>query len=1068
MMQLINNKRLKAGEQLTQGLSSGSELSVITALFSIYALEMLEDTLPSIDKLRLLFSAPLDIQDVFAFIGDADERGLRNRLTQQYIAKECEQWLSERAEIAQTTSSSLVHQNLFCSDKIAIQGSADLTASGLGFVNSIRHDMSTGFDEPENIAELREWFDAIWYDCQHVQDIKKALIDQLSWLGNEKAPNFIYYFVLYRIFSNTLGELDEEKIIKTKTGIKEHLVWKKLYKFQKDGVLGAIDKLEKYNGCIIADSVGLGKTFEALAIIKYYELRNDRVLVLCPRRLRDNWTIYLQNDERNVFCDDRFRYDVLNHTDLSRNSGMSGDINLETVKWGNYDLVVIDESHNFRNNAPSKKQGLSRYKKLMRDIIKSGVKTKVLMLSATPVNSKMNDLKNQVAFITEADDSALTGAGITSIEQTLRRAQTCFNRWLNSEARDTRELLSSMNFDYFQLLDLLTIARSRKHIEKYYNLDDVGKFPERKVPVNVKEDIDVEGLFPPLKEVNRTIQRLHLAAYSPLKYVLPEKRDEYNKKYDVETDGGSIFKQLDREESLIHLMRINLLKRMESSINSFAITIGKLLAAVHLLLEKIEKYDAMVDVDELNINDIEIDSDLLADLLIGNKVKVLIQDCDTIRWRQELEADRDQLVKLLHAARQIMPERDQKLQALKGLIRQKVTSPINPGNKKVLVFTAFTDTAAYLYRQLSGWAEKEFGIHSGLVVGAGTNQTTLCGIRTDIHSILTNFSPRSKERPKIAPVAEIDLLFATDCVSEGQNLQDCDYLVNYDIHWNPVRIIQRFGRIDRIGSKNAAIQLVNFWPNMELDEYINLEARVSGRMVLLDISATGEENVIEYNKQMNDLEYRRRQLQQLKDAVLDLEDISGGISITDLTLNDFRMDLTEYMKTHLPLLECTPFGARASVVLELTFLNQEFRPGAVFCLKDMSGKAPVEAGYSLAPYYLVFVDDEGNVQLNYNQPKRILDVLKKECIGFTSPQESAVAKFNRQTQSGRNMRHYQNLLERAVAAIVGEQQEQGVKSLFQRGGIRLTGDSDRRVDDFEVVAFIALIKTTEDTEEHGK
>ncbi|MBP3393038.1 MAG: SWF/SNF helicase family protein, partial [Lentisphaeria bacterium] len=380
---------------------------------------------------------------------------------------------------------------------------------------------------------------------------------------------------------------------------------------------------------------------------------------------------------------------------------------------------------------------------------------------------------------------------------------------------------------------------------------------------------------------------------------------------------------------------------------------------------------------------------------------------------------------------------------------------------KVIVFTAFADTAAYLYRQLSGWAEKEYGIHSGLVVGTGANQTTLRGIRTDIHSILTNFSPRSKECPRGAEAGEIDLLFATDCVSEGQNLQDCDCLVNYDIHWNPVRIIQRFGRIDRIGSKNSAIQLVNFWPNMELDEYINLESRVSGRMVLLDISATGEENIIEYNKQMNDLEYRRRQLQQLKDAVLDLEDISGGISITDLTLNDFRMDLTEYMKTHLPLLECTPFGARTVAALELTFLTQEFKPGAIFCLKDMSGKAPVESGYPLAPYYLVFVDDDGNIQLNYNQPKRILDVLKKECIGFTSPQNETVVRFNRKTQNGKNMQHYQNLLERAVVAIVGEQQEQGVKSLFQRGGIRLTGESDRSVNDFEVVAFIALLENHE-------
>ena len=1064
-MQLINNKRIKAGDFISEHITMDSHLSVISALFSIYAFEMLEAKLPFIQKLRLLFSAPIDIQNNLALIGEADERKLRNRLTQQFVAQKCKEWLAANSEIRQATAKNIVQQNLFCLETAALQGSADLTASGLGFVASMRHDMCTGFDEQENIQEIAEWFESIWDDSRYIQDIKKSFLEQLEWLGSDKSPDFIYYLILYHIFTNTLGELDEEKIIKTKTGIKEHLIWQKLYKFQKDGVLGAIDKLEKYNGCIIADSVGLGKTFEALAIIKYYELRNDRVLVLCPKRLRDNWTLYLQNDERNVFCDDRFRYDVLNHSDLSRSSGYSGDINLETVKWGNYDLVVIDESHNFRNNAPNKNKGLSRYKKLMRDIIKAGVKTKVLMLSATPVNSRMNDLKNQVAFITEGDDSALADAGINSIENTLRKAQTCFNRWLDTENRDARELLTSMNFDYFQLLDLLTIARSRKHIEKYYNLAEIGKFPERKRPINVKEDIDVEGHFPPLKDVNKTIQRLHLAAYSPLKYILPEKRDEYNEKYDIETEGGSIFKQIDREESLIHLMRVNLLKRMESSIYSFAITTRKLLAMVNAILAKIEKYEKDLDAGdfdfkELSISDIEIDSEVLSDLLIGNQVKILIQDCDIIRWKQELQADQDRLVELLHISEQITPERDRKLAALKQLIEGKIKNPINPGNKKILVFTAFADTAEYLYRQISEWAITEFGIHSALVSGSGTNRTTLGGIRLDLHSILTNFSPRSKERAKCHPemTEEIDLLFATDCISEGQNLQDCDYLVNYDIHWNPVRIIQRFGRIDRIGSTNDCIQLVNFWPNMELDEYINLEARVSGRMVLLDISATGEENIIEFNdKKMNDLEYRRKQLQQLQDAVLDLEDISGGISITDLTLNDFRMDLTEYMKGHLPLLECTPFGARASAVLELTSLKQEFQPGAIFCLKDMSGKAPVESGYSLAPYYLVFVADDGTIQLNFNQPKQVLDVLKKECVGFSTPQPAAVARFNQKTQSGKNMRHYQELLEHAVTAVVGKQQEQGVQTLFQRGGIRLAGDTDRRVEDFEVVAFIALL-----------
>lgn len=903
-MKLINNKKVKIGDILQEQITRKTNFSVITALFSIYALAVLEKKLPLINKMHLLFNDIQNNDNKLFLVGNEDERKLRNQLTQQYIAKQCRNWLSEHAEIGQT-SPSVVDQPLIFTNEIAIQGGLDFTAAGLGFVNANRYAMSTVLDERENIESVAEWFQSVWGDRQKIQNIKKTFLEQLSWLGGDKAPDFIYYLILYHIFTDTIGELDEETIIKTKTGIKEHLIWQKLYKFQKDGVLGAIQKLEKYNGCIIADSVGLGKTFEALAIIKYYELRNDKVLVLCPKRLRDNWTLYLQNDERNIFCDDRFRYDVLNHSDLSRTHGMSGDINLATLNWKNYDLVVIDESHNFRNNAPNRKKGLSRYRRLMRDIIKAGINTKVLMLSATPVNSKMTDLKNQVAFITEGCDSALADAGIVSIENTLRKAQTCFNRWLDTDGRDTRSLLDAMNFDYFQLLDLLTIARSRKHIEKYYNFADIGKFPERRRPINIKEDIDTQGHFPPLKEVNKTIQRLHLAAYSPIKYVLPDKRDEYNAKYDIQTEGGSIFKQLDREESLIHLMRVNLLKRMESSIFSFAITVRKLLAMVNNILAKIERFeqsrdDGTFEFGDLNINDIEIDSEVLSDLLIGNQVKVLIQDCDIIRWKQELQQDQDHLVRLLHISEQITAGRDKKLQALKSLITGKIRKPLNPGNKKIIIFTAFADTASYLYEQIGQWALTTFNVHSALVQGTGTNQTTMRGIRTDLHTILTNFSPKSKERAKLYPdqTEEIELLFATDCISEGQNLQDCDCLVNYDIHWNPVRIIQRFGRIDRIGSTNESIQLVNFWPNMELDEYINLEARVAGRMVLLDISATGEENVIDYknNKQMNDLEYRRKQLQQLQDVVLDLEDINGGISITDLTLNDFRMDLTEYMK----------------------------------------------------------------------------------------------------------------------------------------------------------------------------
>ena len=1051
-MQLIDNRRLRAGTYLVENVREGAKLDVASSQFSIYAFEQLQDLLKKIDRLRLLLPVRQSGSADFDLVGNEAERPLRNRLTQQVVAEKCRVWLTAHADIRNSGAVGPVGQNVFCDKNVAVQGGMDFTAEGLGFVPSSRPLLATGFTEKVAVDEIVRWFAALWHAADSSGIEQESLMKRLQAMASDKDPDALYHQILYHVFETLRGELNEDRIIKTKTGIKDHAIWKRLYKFQKDGVLGAIDKLEKYNGCIIADSVGLGKTFEALAIIKYYELRNDRVLVICPKKLRENWTIYLQNDKRNVFCEDRFRYDVLSHTDLNRTSGMSGDINLETINWGNYDLVVIDESHNFRNNPPSKKRGVSRYKRLMRDVIRAGVRTKVLMLSATPVNNRMADLKNQVAFITEGEDSALSAAGVNSIEQTLNKAQKCFNRWLDTPGHDTKSLLASMNFDYFKLLDLLTIARSRKHIQKYYGLKEVGKFPERRKPINVKEDIDTKGEFPPLKEVNRTIQRLHLAAYAPLKYVLPEKIEEYARKYDVEMDGGKFFKQIDREESLIHLMRINVLKRMESSIHSFALTTRKLLAAVNGLLEKLEHFDAETDCGDLNINDIETDSPELEDLLVGSKVKVLIRDCDVRRWRQELEDDRVQLTKLATVASSVTPERDRKLVALKEMIAAKVRSPINAENRKVIVFTAFADTAAYLYEQLSGWAKGELGVESALVTGTGANRTTFVGLRTDIHTLLTNFSPRSKERAAAADApGEIDLLFATDCISEGQNLQDCDWLVNYDIHWNPVRIIQRFGRIDRIGSLNGSIQLVNFWPNMELDEYINLEARVSGRMVLLDISATGEENVIEFSPKMNDLEYRRKQLQQLQDSVLDLEEISGGISITDLTLNDFRMDLTEYMREHQSMLEATPFGARAAVAVAGE------RQGAVFCLKDMSGKKPPEDAFALAPYYLVYVADDGGIVFGPAESRETLDFLKKSCAGRCVPEQRAVDAFNVRTRKGSDMAHYQKLLGAAVESVVGRQQEEGVKSLFSRGGVRLAGAADRSVNDFEVVAFVAVM-----------
>ncbi len=1058
-----NKNNGKVGAELKRRISQGTKLSVLSGLFTIYGFQVLKKELTNVVNARLLLSGWND-NTIVSLAGSHTELRFKNQLDQARIAKECAGWLAKNVEIKALSEKTPINQNLFhlkdTDGSFAIQGSSHFTAAGLGETKSDSYEINMGIADVDGTKQLLSWFDNIWNDPKAVKNIKSEVLENLDFIASEHSASLVYFITLYNIFENFLEDIDEDNIIRSKTGFKDTIVWNKLYKFQRDGVLGAIDKLEKYNGCIIADSVGLGKTFEALAVIKYYELRNDRILVLCPKKLRENWTVFTINDKRNLLADDRFNYDVLNHTDLSRPSGKSGEINLETLNWGNYDLIIIDESHNFRNSG-TKADGTTRYQKLMDQVIRSGVKTKVLMLSATPVNSRMNDLKNQVAFITEGRDNALANFGITSIENTLRIAQTKFNVWLKlpEAQRKTEALLESMNFDYFKMLDLLTIARSRKHIEKYYDVTEIGKFPERLKPMNIKADIDTSSQFPPLKDVNMAIKKLNLAAYAPLEYVRMDKAEEYSRKYDQAVkDGASVFRQIDRERNMIHLMRVNLLKRMESSINSFTLTVEKIHGKIESLIEQIATYKNSrhedSEFEELSIEDIQTDDPDLEEYLIGNKVKVLIQDMDLLRWKQDLEEDLVLLAQLLKDARKVTPVRDAKLLMLKNVISNKANNPFNKGNQKIIIFTAFSDTAEYLYHHIASWAKTDLGLHSALVTG-GQRQCTIKGLNKDLNNLLTHFSPISKERDKIDPdsTTEIDVLIATDCISEGQNLQDCDMLINYDIHWNPVRIIQRFGRVDRLGSRNDAIQLANFWPNMELDEYINLEARVSGRMVLLDISATGEENVIEYDESrpMNDLEYRRRQMKQLQDSVLDLEDMDGSVSITDMTLNDFRMDLSGYMKENLSLLKRSPSGFFAAVSP-----IAEAPAGAIFCLKDIYKKVEFDPHYALAPFYIVYVAEDGNIIFNHLQGKKSLDIFKKLRSLNKQVNAEATANLMTATKNGKDMGGYQFMLERAIGSIIGKTEEKGIESLFVRGGTVLTQDHFQGIEDFEVVSYLII------------
>jgi hypothetical protein len=1058
-MKLIKNTgNDRVMDALRAGLTPATKLDIATPGFSVFAFAEFAAQLQSLSACRLVLP---DAQTDLQFLGSEADRPFRNQLTARWLARCCADWINSRVEVRSAQSplpqSSLIATDTDATLNRAITGHCPFTTDGLGLTPGNQFSLIQCSETSDECATLQTWFTALWESLPASPVSKQNLLAQLSTITEHKSPSLAYYLVLYHLFKDLGEQFDEERIVKSATGIRNTIVWKKLFKFQRDGVVGAIDKLERFGGCIIADSVGLGKTFEALAIIKYYELRNDRVLVLVPKRLRDNWTIYKANDRRNSLAADRLHYDVLNHTDLSRDGGMSGDIDLSHINWGNYDLVVIDESHNFRNKS-SHKDRETRYDRLMRRIIKEGVKTRVLMLSATPVNNRLADLKNQISFVTEGDDTAFFDHGISSVETTVRKAQLQFNRWLALEENDRSpsRLMDMLGFDYFKLLDLLTIARSRKHIEKYYGTTETGRFPERLKPINFKPDVDRAGEFSSIREINNEIRRLTLAAYAPLRYVLPHKQAAYDEKYSTQIRGGeSFFRQVDREESLVHLLRVNILKRMESAVSSFSLTVKRQLDDVSATLAKIEEHED--SIEEIDIANVDVDDPAFESLLVGRKVKVLLHDVDLVRWKQDLIEDRNRLSTLLSAARQVGAARDAKLAQLRDIITDKIRNPVNAGNRKVIIFTAFADTAEYLYAEIAPWALREHGLNTALVTGSGRNQTTLPDLRKDLGTILTSFSPRSKERPAdLAVEGDLDLLIATDCISEGQNLQDCDFLINYDIHWNPVRIIQRFGRIDRIGSINTRIQLVNFWPNLELEEYINLEQRVSGRMVLLDISATGEENLIEAQSgnQMNDLEYRRKQLLKLQDAVIDLEDLSSGVSIADLTLTDFRIDLAGFMKEHEARLASLPLGTFAAT----TTNDAAIPPGILFCLRAAGDAArkSIEPGYPLAPHYLVHVSEDGTISLPFNQAKQALDRLRRLCVGRDLPDAGACARFDQQTRQGENMAAPQKLLAAAIASIVGKKEERAVASLFTPGGTHAMKGEFAGINDFEVVAFLVI------------
>jgi superfamily II DNA or RNA helicase len=1086
-MELIDNINHLFGDDLKQTLKKGSKLKIAASCFSIYAFEALKKELENIDTLEFIFTSPTfvpnEVTDKItkerrefhipkaererSFYGSDFEIQLKNKLTQRAIARECADWMRRKAAFrsnrgkAPMQQFACVHGNQVSAVYLPLHG---FTAVDLGYQQG---DAVSNFvnkmDDPSYTTIYLSLFDQIWNDTEKLEDVTSILCDHIASVYQENSPERIYFLMLYNIFNEFLEDLNEDVLPNDRTGYQDSLIWQKLFNFQKDAATGIINKLETYSGCILADSVGLGKTFTALAVVKYYELRNRSVLVLCPKKLADNWLNYNRNLKTNIFAKDRFNYDVLCHTDLQRTSGESFGTPLNRINWGNYDLVVIDESHNFRNNDAFKDRE-TRYQKLMNAVIKEGVKTKVLMLSATPVNNRFNDLRNQLALAYEGDSENLSKKLRThkSIDEIFRRAQACFNSWssLPPEERTANAILGALDFDFFELLDSVTIARSRKHIETFYDTKDIGKFPERRKPLSfhcpLTHRTDVIGF----NEIFAQLSLLQLAVYAPISYILPSRLAKYEEQYDTQVSGGKgRLKQADRERSLQALMTINLLKRLESSVEAFRLTLQKLKNNHLGTLSKINDYEqtgndvrfADIATAYENAEPEEDDFPEPDDAKIGGKVQISLSDMDLPSWEHDLKADLFVIDALLTEMHKIKPAEDAKLKHLKAQIDNKLAAPINPGNKKILIFTAFADTANYLYEHIADSLLHSHQLYTGKVTGSDAPKSTLKH-NYDYQSLLTLFSPRSKEKAAILPnePCEIDVLIGTDCISEGQNLQDCDYLINYDIHWNPVRIIQRFGRIDRIGSQNTSIQLVNYWPDITLDEYINLKERVENRMIIADVTATGDDNVL--SAQSNDVSYRKEQLRRLQEEVIEMEDLKTGVSITDLGLNDFRMDLLNYVKANGDM-AAVPNGLHAVVP---AVPDKGLLPGVIFTLRNRNQGVNINQQNRLHPYYLVYIGQNGEVITNHTEVKRLLDLMRSACKGQNQPILDICRLFNQATNDGRNMQGYSDLLGNAISSMIDVQEDKDLDSLFSGGRTTALINTIAGLDDFELITFLVI------------
>ncbi|MBF0202645.1 MAG: hypothetical protein HQK66_15355, partial [Desulfamplus sp.] len=721
-------------------------------------------------------------------------------------------------------------------------------------------------------------------------------------------------------------------------------------------------------------------------------------------------------------------------------------------------------------------------------------------------------------------DDAFQDSGIESISNLLSRTSRALNQWEKetekkdkgkgkeekNNDKDKEGLLNQLPGNFFRLLENLTISRSRKHITTYYGTEEVGRFPGKLKPDTYTPYIDTGGELLKFKETHMKLEELILAVYMPMSYIKKAYRKHYRERFQTKYNNKIIFSHEDREFITSKLHRFNLFKRLDSSVFAFGETLRRLKERIASCIEILEEYQEEQGQEQkrekkraANTADSAVasntttggefpfcdDSDFEGEFMdedapaLDYKYTIKIRHLDINAYLHDLYFDRMVLDVIYSEVSTVLEEkRDNKLATLQTVVLEKVKkTPYNAGNRKVLIFTAFADTARYLYKALSpapAEPESTFPIPPkkpfksralptagpssdsrlprnqpviAMISGTGKPMVSVDSVERTFDAVLSAFSPKSRIKVPLPPEKQVDILIGTDCISEGQNLQDCDCVINYDIQWNPVTLIQRFGRIDRIGSSNTHIKMINFFPDMDLNEYLSLEKRVKSKMISANISSTGDEDVL--SPEMNDISFRNRQLERLREEVIDLDEAGENISLTDLNMNEYLFELADYLK-RVPEIREIPRGIYA-VTHAMEDGEKAPHQGVIFCFKHRGETTKPDNDSTLYPYYLIFMDRAGNVTYGNNRARELLKLYRKLCYGTREPVKPLVDKFLEETRHVKDMSFYSGLLSSAIQSIRGQEETEAEQSIFDFSGYNnpFAGET---ADDFELVSFLVV------------